>query len=326
METRSETMNYLQQELYDLFEHNSNILDFLDHGSLDGLWYWNLESPEDEWMSPGFWKLLGYDPKEKKHLTKEWQDLIHPDDLNVAIKNLKKHCEDCNYPYDQIVRYTHRAGGTVWVRCRGIAIRDDSGKAIRMLGAHNDITEYKNTELKLKALTKELENLAALDSLTSLLNRRAFYDQLKFILSISKRLNIPSSLIMIDIDYFKTINDTHGHIQGDTILKCISEIITDTIRKSDLACRYGGDEFILAILNSDEENSLILAERIREKIENAIKDTTVSIGVTTLKPKALFGEIDNEICDSLINQSDRALYTAKESGKNLVRHFNSLST
>jgi PAS domain S-box-containing protein len=92
-------------------------------------------------MSPRFWELFGYDPATKQHLSSEWQEMIHPDDLQVALDNFRKHCADPAHPYDQIVRYTHRDGSTVWVRCRGIAIRDRNGKPIRMLGAHNDLTQ-----------------------------------------------------------------------------------------------------------------------------------------------------------------------------------------
>lgn len=147
----------LERELYDLIKRDQSIFDFLQEGSLDGIWYWDLEAPESEWMSPRFWELLGYDPAEKKHLASEWQDLIFPDDLKTAIENLTKHCEDPSHPYDQVVRYRHKNGSTVWVRCRGIAIRDDSGQPIRLLGAHTDLTPLKRAEemleLKAQALT-----------------------------------------------------------------------------------------------------------------------------------------------------------------------------
>ena len=122
-----------------------------------GIWYWDIENPEQEWMSPQFWATLGYDYNEKKHLASEWQDLINPEDLQVALDNFKKHCEDPNHPYDQIVRYKHKNDSTVWVRCRGIAIRDKTGKPIRMLGAHTDLTQLKQTEEELKKQTIELE-------------------------------------------------------------------------------------------------------------------------------------------------------------------------
>ena len=148
---------YLKKELYEQFQKDSSLFEFLQLGSLDGIWYWDLENPEREWMSPRFWTLLGYDPEDKKHLASEWQDIINQDDLKIALDNFVKHCEDATHPYDQIVRYRHKDGSTVWVRCRGIAIRDQTGKPIRMLGAHTDLTKLKRTEEELLRKTQELE-------------------------------------------------------------------------------------------------------------------------------------------------------------------------
>jgi PAS domain S-box-containing protein len=148
----SSTDHYLKDELYALIKRDPSIFEFFQNGSLDGVWYWDLENPTNEWMNRRFWTTLGYDPEEKKHLALEWQTLIHPDDLAVALENFKKHCSDPSYPYDQVVRYRHKNGSTVWVRCRGIAIRDQSGKPIRMLGAHNEVTQQKRAE---EALTRE---------------------------------------------------------------------------------------------------------------------------------------------------------------------------
>lgn len=150
--------HYLKNELYELFQKDASIFDFLQLGSLDGVWYWDIDNPINEWMSPQFWTLLGFDPDDKKHFASEWQELINQDDLNVALENFNKHCEDPTHPYDQVVRYQHKDGSTVWVRCRGIAIRDENGKPIRMLGAHNDITELKLIENELIKKTRELEN------------------------------------------------------------------------------------------------------------------------------------------------------------------------
>ena len=143
-------MHYLQKELYQRVQSSPSVFDFILQASLDGVWYWDLEHPEHEWMNEDFWRLLGYDPAEKQHLASEWQDLIHPDDLASAQANLEKHLADPAYPYDQVVRYQHQSGATVWVRCRGLAIRDASGRPIRMLGAHNDLTALKRSEQKLK--------------------------------------------------------------------------------------------------------------------------------------------------------------------------------
>lgn len=151
--------NYLKDELYSLINSDTGIFEFIQSGSLDGIWYWDLENPESEWMSPRFWETLGYNPDEKKHLASEWQDIIFQEDLKLATENFERHCKDPNHSYDQIVRYKHKNGSTVWIRCRGLAIRDENGKALRMLGAHTDITGLKETEEKISKLTKEYEKV-----------------------------------------------------------------------------------------------------------------------------------------------------------------------
>ena len=132
-------MHYLEVELEEGIK-NGNLFQWLQEGSLDGLWYWDLENPEVEWMSDRFWEVFGYEPGEHPHTSEWWQANIHPDDLKVVEANLEAHKKDPDHPFDQIVRYKHKLGHTVWVRCRGIIVRDDSGKPVRMLGAHTDVT------------------------------------------------------------------------------------------------------------------------------------------------------------------------------------------
>ncbi len=141
--------NYLKKELYELIKTDESIFDFIQESSLDGLWYWDLEKPEEEWMNPKFWTVLGYDPEEMPHKSTAWQNIINQDDLKLANENFNRHCENPDHPYDQIVRYTHKNGSTVWIRCRGMAIRDKNGKPVRLLGAHTDISDIKRQEVEL---------------------------------------------------------------------------------------------------------------------------------------------------------------------------------
>lgn len=149
--------HYLKDELYELIATNPIVFEFLQQGSLDGIWYWDIENPTEEWMSQQFWEVFGYDPAQMPHKAEAWQDMINPDDLVVAMENFEKHCADPNHPYDQVVRYTHMDGSTVWIRCRGIAIRDSEGRARRMLGAHTDVTSVKRGEELLKEKNRQLE-------------------------------------------------------------------------------------------------------------------------------------------------------------------------
>jgi PAS domain S-box-containing protein len=149
--------HYLKEELYDLIKKDAHIFDFIQQGALDGLWYWDLEKPENEWMNERFWKVLGYNPEEMPHLASAWQDIINQDDLKVAHENINKHLKNPEHPYDQEIRYKHKNGSTVWIRCRGMAITDHQGKPLRMLGAHHDITALKNKEGETSLLAEMLD-------------------------------------------------------------------------------------------------------------------------------------------------------------------------
>jgi len=142
-------MNYLKNELYELIKTENTVFDFIQNVSLDGLWYRDVENPEYEWRNPKFWLMLGYNPEEmrRKKFTEKY--VIHPDDIESSTYNLNRHYENPNHPYDQVIRYAHKNGSTVWTRCRGWAIRNKEGKAIRMLGTHIDITKEKESEEKL---------------------------------------------------------------------------------------------------------------------------------------------------------------------------------
>jgi PAS domain S-box-containing protein len=149
--------NYLKKELYSLIKLDESIFDFIQDSSLDGMWYWDLKHPEEEWMSPNFWTVLGYEPEKMPNKSSAWQDFIHPEDLKLANENITKHLENPDYPYDQTVRYTHKNGSTVWIRCRGMAVRDENGVPIRMLGAHQNVTQYKKSELRIEKSSKFLK-------------------------------------------------------------------------------------------------------------------------------------------------------------------------
>lgn len=311
--------NYLKDELFARISSSPDIFEFLQSGSLDGLWYWDLENPENEWMNARFWELLGYDPKEKKHLAKEWQDLINPDDLKEAIDNFHKHCADPKHPYDQLVRYRHKNGKTIWVRCRGIAIRDEQGKPVRMLGAHNDLTE-------LKELEERLRQMANTDALTGLANRRSFEEHLEWAVKNKQRNSEVLSMAIIDIDHFKNINDLYGHQTGDSALIAVSSAIKQACRGNDYPARWGGEEFIVLLHGANADQSLLAAERIREHIAKInVNDTNISasVGVSTLSPSTT--GVPKRLIDRLISAADKALYTAKTSGRNRVVHSRHIS-
>jgi PAS domain S-box-containing protein len=148
---------YLKEELYARMRQDSEIFEFIQSGSLDGIWYWDVEQPENEWMSPEFKALFGYEDHEIPNTSAWWQENLEPGQLDDIMVRFQKHLGDPSSPYDQVVSYQHKDGSPVWVRCRGVAIRDEHGKPVRMLGCHTDVTKLKLAERQLTQRLEELE-------------------------------------------------------------------------------------------------------------------------------------------------------------------------
>ena len=155
------------------------------------------------------------------------------------------------------------------------------------------------------------------DSLTGLHIRRSWFDQAVQELVRAKRYNHPMSVLMMDIDHFKKVNDMYGHNCGDEVLQKAAQIFKKTSREIDIIGRYGGEEFVVILPNTNEENALLVAERIRERIANEPipfngqnVDLTISLGV------ALFREDDT--LDKLVDRADTFLFQAKQAGRNQV--------
>lgn len=179
------------------------------------------------------------------------------------------------------------------------------------------IKQYVN-ELEVKAnelrnANAKIRKLLETDSLTNLLSRHVLVEQFDRLIKQSKENFTPLSVIFMDLDNFKKVNDIHGHLTGDNLLKKIGEIVTSSLRESDFPIRYGGDEIIILLPNTTKENATIIAERIRKRIENELYDkygVTASIGVTELLPSDDF--------DSLITRVDNLAYNSKNNKKNKV--------
>ncbi len=169
-----------------------------------------------------------------------------------------------------------------------------------------------------------LRTLATMDGLTGLKNHRVFQDTLSEELKRSQRTDEKFSLLLTDIDHFKTFNDNYGHPVGDYVLKEISTILLSCVRTIDLVARYGGEEFAIILINTDETGALKMAERIRKEVESDKFETagkklrvTLSLGVSTFPTSS-----DNK--RELIDFADKALYWSKETGRNRATHFNSV--
>ncbi len=169
---------------------------------------------------------------------------------------------------------------------------------------------------------EHLKYLGLIDNLTGVNNRRFFDQRLLEETARVKRSGTPMSCLFVDVDYFKNINDNHGHQTGDQVLRYIARIIRDRVRTIDIVARYGGEEFTVILPQSTQSKALEIAERIRHKIAGSPfcrDDTsiglTASIGISTLLPQQCDGEIES-ITRKFVEQADQALYTAKNNGRN----------
>lgn len=168
--------------------------------------------------------------------------------------------------------------------------------------------------MKLKNMNKRLEKISQTDKLTSLYNRTKLDMILDMEFKNKKRYKKPLSLILIDIDFFKKINDTHGHLCGDEILKEFSQLLKTNIRETDFIGRWGGEEFLVIVPFTSEEEAVVLAEKLREKIENHKFHNDIKV-------TSSFGiyEVKNDSINKSLSYVDNALYEAKESGRNCVK-------
>lgn len=256
-----------------------------------------------------------------KALGTNWWNVIHPEDQNMvfnywaqAERDGKELLVDC-----RIVKENKE---TSWIRLQTNFLFDDSGRNI--IGSMEDITNNKSQELvkenliaELYEAKKQLEISSRTDPLTSLLNRRGMEEKLITEIDRMERSNKIFSLILCDIDFFKKVNDNYGHDAGDYILRQISKTIDKQSRKQDVVCRWGGEEFLLLLPETELDGAVALAEKLRIQVEEEVQVfksqkiyITLSLGVACMEKGQ---EVDN-----CIKKADLRLYSAKERGRNIV--------
>jgi len=184
-----------------------------------------------------------------------------------------------------------------------------------------DVTDIAVNKIKLEQANNKLAFLSKTDHLTQLNNRGAWEESLQREYNRSRRSKLKCCVVMFDIDHFKNVNDTYGHQAGDEVIRRTSALLKDTMRNTDIAGRYGGEEFGVILVDTDAENALIFTERLRQRIENEVIEhetlkikITISLGISALSD-------DCDTYQSWLEQSDKALYICKESGKNQSRIY-----
>ena len=269
--------------------------------------------------------ILGYvSPKEMIGLSMRDLHLSQERFIDFGLKNFDtlKDKENFNIEY----QLQKKDASALWCELSGTALDDnipaDLSKGV--LWSITDIAKRKKLEESVKDRTKEIEkkneqlkDLAAKDYLTGLYNRSKLDEALEFQIKHAKRYATTFGIIILDIDYFKVVNDKYGHQIGDSVLCEFSDLLLESSRETDMVGRWGGEEFLIIVENVNKENILKLAEKLRELVEShnfaVVKQKTASFGVTIYH--------ENDKINELVTRADEALYEAKNSGRNLVKFY-----
>ena len=237
-------------------------------------------------------------------------DFMDEEGRRIAEANLERRRQGIAEQHD--FKFRRLDGGELWALLATNPITDAQGRYAGALAMVTDITDRKRME-------NTLRQLATQDSLTGLFNRRHFFSLAQQEFERSQRYRHPLSLLMLDLDYFKAINDTYGHQLGDQVLQAVAGVIRAGLRQIDIACRYGGEEFVVLLPETAPATALSVAQRVCAALVTTPVATaqgavsvTVSIGVAALT--------DHEplTLDDLLERADRALYAAKAAGRNRV--------
>jgi diguanylate cyclase (GGDEF)-like protein/PAS domain S-box-containing protein len=287
---------------------------FALEGSGDGVWDWNIQTGEI-YLSKQEMSVLGFEGEDATNThIEEWIARQHPDDRPIRQQALERYFSGEAPLYTCEFRTKTRNGNWRWILARGMLVSHTAdGKPLRMIGTHSDISERKKVE-------DELIHLATTDSLTGVANRRHFMEELETELSRTRRSGRSSTLLMVDIDHFKNINDTYGHAAGDVVLCHFAELAMLHLRRADHFGRLGGEEFAFLLPETDIAGAWQFAERFRRMVADTPVPCpnrpisisfTVSIGIAKFEP-------DDSATDSILARADAALYKAKENGRNRV--------
>ena len=272
------------------------------------------------YIGPQIEELLGWEPTSWVTV-QDWAERMHPEDRQRVVDFCVSQSQ-AGVDHEADYRALSRDGSYVWIRDVVHVVRSAEGSVEALVGFMFDISERKRTEDKLLSLQKELQELSFKDSLTGIANRRRFVALMADEWKAARRDQRPLSVLMIDIDFFKSYNDHYGHIQGDECLRRVAKALgAGALRPRDFLARYGGEEFVLVLPDTDHPGAERVAARCRQALlaeqiphaNSAVSPlVTVSIGVGTKIPS-----VDDPVLP-FIEQVDRALYRAKEAGRDAV--------
>lgn len=287
-----------------LHRHIEEISIILDNEMIGGMM---LKDRKIVWCNTAVSRILGYPPSM---LLGSSTKMLFADEKMFDTVGRDAYPLKVGKPYRTQFEMKKVDGSKIWIDISGAAISYDKHLSLWLL---NDIS-------KQKTLEDELKHKVNHDYLTGLNSRDWFMNQALIELNRANRFSSPLSLLMLDIDFFKTVNDTHGHQVGDIALKSVADIAKSTLRDFDICARLGGEEFAVLLPETNKSQAYEVAERLRLAIENSKVPLpsgglpltmTISIGVSSMTSK------DDNI-DVLISKADKALYEAKKTGRNKV--------
>lgn len=291
-------------------------LAFVMNEALDGLWDWCL-TDDRVTFSHSLKRMLGYGPTEMKPTLATWKDNIHPEDLQRVMQLMQVHLQGSAQRFEAEYRLRNRNGDYLWVHDRGkVCERDAQGRPQRAVGMVQNVTERKLLELS-------LANFAHVDALTLLPNRRAGDAECarRFELALTDP-TAAFTLAVADIDYFKRINDEHGHQQGDEVLKAVAKVLMLSLSDTDYVFRWGGEEFVLLLAGDDLQAAEALCDRIHQRLlaldwfsRYGVAPVTMSIGLVKMNAQQQFS------LEGLIKRADQAMYAAKLMGRNRTQIY-----
>ena len=254
--------------------------------------------------------LVRYGEDELQELT--FQDITHPDDLDADLAHVHELIDGDRATYQMEKRYFTKQGAVIWVLLSVSIVRDEDGGALYFISQIQDITERKRIE-------QHLHRLADHDSLTGLWNRRRFEEELLRQIGRCTRYAERATLLYIDLDDFKQVNDRLGHKVGDNLLRVISGRLAERVRRSDSCARIGGDEFAVILPGVAGPT----AEGIAQDFVALIRDSILPIGAETVRCTASVGVVnldaDTTSDQDVLAGADIAMYDAKGAGGDRAR-------
>lgn len=311
----------------------------LAENSHDVIWTLDIASRCYTYVSPSITELCGYLPEDL--VGRPFDACLTPDsaarlarDIDLSLRRIAAGDKTAKVVVSELEKVC-RGGEVIQTEVVSSYLHNAEGVAHTILGITRNVSERKAAELALRETNRQLharieeigrlqtalQDLAVRDSLTGLYNRRYLDETLEREVSRARREGAPLSLVMLDIDYFKQVNDTHGHQVGDEALRMLAATLLANVRAEDVACRYGGEEFLILLPSMPLDAAIQRAQAWREAVERLAVPAggapvcfTVSLGV------AAFPE-HGKTPDELTRCADRALYRSKNDGRNRVSVF-----